>query len=110
MAFLAIHIPLDMDENTPCGVSNKGRCKWGWDLSKTCSECILRSLSGGRQCDGALPIRTVGDMRWGRWAFGWLRRRMVAWLLAFVGATGGDVSSSAPLPLVCRYPCMFHPL
>ena len=77
-------ISLGMDECTPCGVSNKGRCKWGWDLSG--GECMLRSLNGGRRCDGALPTRTVGDMRWRTWAFGWLRRRKVAWFLAFVDA------------------------
>ena len=66
----------------------------------TCSECILRSLSRGRQCDGALPTRTVGDMRWGTWAFGWLRRRKVAWPLAFVGATveEPDTDVVAPKP------------
>ena len=78
-------ISLGMDENTPFGILNKGRCKWGWDLSG--GECMLRSLNGGRRCDGALPNRTVGDMRWGAWAFGWLRRRMVAWFLAFVDAS-----------------------
>ena len=40
---------------------------------------MLRSLSGGRRCNGTLPTRTVSDMRWGTWGFGWLGRRTVAW-------------------------------
>ena len=67
---------------------------------RTCNECTLRPLSGGRQCDGALPTRTVGDMRGGTWAFGWLRRRMVAWFLALVDAAveepGTDVVAPRP--------------
>ena len=45
----------------PHGDSNKGGCKWGWDLSG--GESMLRSLNGGRLCNATLPTRTVGDMK-----------------------------------------------
>ena len=57
---------------------------------------MLRSLSGGRRCDNALLTRTVGDMRWGGWAFGWLKRRTMAWFLTFVDAAVEKPGTDAP--------------